>query len=292
MLPLKLRLQRYATQHKAKWETIEQDYVLSWILAGLSSVPVLRDNLVFKGGTCLRKCYFGDYRFSQDIDLSVISNHADLSTSLEQNVQMLCKFIEEKLQAQGERVYFRSEKYVEKEVHPDGQQAYLIEAMLPWHRQFHTKVYIEVTFKETLLLPPVQKSIINPYDDTFDYHLNVYDINEIVVEKMRALLQFAKKLHERGWGRSRVRDYYDLWRIFNTYSTSIRYPIISQLFALKCAFKNIECRDINDLFQEKLMFNVEKEWDVWLKDIVVGELPKHLVVISDLKRIMNQIFKN
>ena len=40
------------------------------------------------------------------------------------------------------------------------------------------------------------------------------------------------------------------------------------------------------------MFNVEKEWDVWLKDIVVGELPKHLVVISDLKRIVNQIFKN
>ena len=61
MLPLKSRLQQYAILHKAKWETVEQDYILSWILAAISLVPELRDNLVFKGGTCLRKCYFGDY---------------------------------------------------------------------------------------------------------------------------------------------------------------------------------------------------------------------------------------
>ena len=61
---------------------------------------------------------------------------------------------------------------------------------------------------------------------TLTIKLEVYDINEIVVEKMRALLQFAKKLHERGWGRSRVRDYYDLWRIFGTYgSCDAKSPI-------------------------------------------------------------------
>ena len=38
------------------------------------------------------------------------------------------------------------------------------------------------------------------------------------------------------------------------------------------------------------MINVEKEWDVWLKDIVVGELPKHVVVIDELKQTMEQIF--
>jgi len=33
-------------------------------------VPSLRETLVFKGGTALKKCYFGDYRFSEDLDFS------------------------------------------------------------------------------------------------------------------------------------------------------------------------------------------------------------------------------
>ena len=39
-------------------------------LAGISAVPELRETLVFKGGTALKKCYFGDYRFSEDLDFS------------------------------------------------------------------------------------------------------------------------------------------------------------------------------------------------------------------------------
>lgn len=33
-------------------------------------VDSLRETLVFKGGTALRKCDFGDYRFSEDLDFS------------------------------------------------------------------------------------------------------------------------------------------------------------------------------------------------------------------------------
>lgn len=42
---------------------IERDYCLAWFLVGLWS-HALRDALVFKGGTALRRCYFVDYRFS------------------------------------------------------------------------------------------------------------------------------------------------------------------------------------------------------------------------------------
>ena len=42
---------------------IERDYCLSWFLFGLAHSP-LRDQLVFKGGTALRRCYFENYRFS------------------------------------------------------------------------------------------------------------------------------------------------------------------------------------------------------------------------------------
>jgi predicted nucleotidyltransferase component of viral defense system len=50
---------------------VEKDYVLGWVLAGIFSHPALADNWVFKGGTCLKKCYFETYRFSEDLDFTL-----------------------------------------------------------------------------------------------------------------------------------------------------------------------------------------------------------------------------
>ena len=69
---LRKRLEEEAHKNGVKWDIIEQDYVLSWVLQGISSVPKLNNSIVFKGGTALRKSYFGNYRFSQDLDFSVI----------------------------------------------------------------------------------------------------------------------------------------------------------------------------------------------------------------------------
>lgn len=46
---------------------VELDYALGWALRGIASNEYLSKRLVFKGGTCLRKCYFPDYRFSEDL---------------------------------------------------------------------------------------------------------------------------------------------------------------------------------------------------------------------------------
>ena len=48
---------------------IEKDYALGWVLAGISNHPALASSWVFKGGTCLKKCYFETYRFSEDLDM-------------------------------------------------------------------------------------------------------------------------------------------------------------------------------------------------------------------------------
>ena len=49
---------------------IERDYVLAWFLTGLAGHP-LREVLAFKGGTALRRCWFQDYRFSEDLDIRI-----------------------------------------------------------------------------------------------------------------------------------------------------------------------------------------------------------------------------
>src|SRR5688572_16734835 len=54
-----------------KAEGVEKDYVLGWTLAGISNNNLLEKNWVFKGGTCLKKCYFETYRFSEDLDFTL-----------------------------------------------------------------------------------------------------------------------------------------------------------------------------------------------------------------------------
>ena len=50
---------------------VEKDYVLGWMLAGINAHDELRESWVFKGGTCLKKCYFETYRFSEDLDFTL-----------------------------------------------------------------------------------------------------------------------------------------------------------------------------------------------------------------------------
>jgi hypothetical protein len=61
---------------------IERDYCLSWFLFGLAQSS-FKDQLIFKGGTALRRCHFKDYRFSEDLDFSLM-REAPLDTVLKE----------------------------------------------------------------------------------------------------------------------------------------------------------------------------------------------------------------
>ncbi len=50
---------------------VEKDYVLGWILDGIYAHEELAESWVFKGGTCLKKCYFETYRFSEELDFTL-----------------------------------------------------------------------------------------------------------------------------------------------------------------------------------------------------------------------------
>ncbi len=53
-------------------DVVEKDYVLGWLLWGIAEHPILGNAWVFKGGTCLKKCYIETYRFSEDLDFTVM----------------------------------------------------------------------------------------------------------------------------------------------------------------------------------------------------------------------------
>ncbi|HQB20906.1 MAG TPA: nucleotidyl transferase AbiEii/AbiGii toxin family protein, partial [Bacteroidales bacterium] len=67
-------IQKIARKVGVRDQQIEKDYVLSWILQGIATHKVLSKSIVFKGGTVLKKVYFENYRFSEDLDFTLLDN--------------------------------------------------------------------------------------------------------------------------------------------------------------------------------------------------------------------------
>ncbi len=51
-------------------DAVEKDYILGWILYGIQN-SMTCNRWLFKGGTCLKKCYFETYRFSEELDFTL-----------------------------------------------------------------------------------------------------------------------------------------------------------------------------------------------------------------------------
>jgi uncharacterized protein len=280
MKPLRTRLQEARKRLGIPWEVLERDYVLSWMLAGIGQVGPLRDALVFKGGSALKKCYFGDYRFSEDLDFSG-TDGVPTGKAMEDAMREACGAAARLLDEYAP-VDVSCERYTEKDPHPGGQEAFTIRVRLPWQRQAHTRVMIEVSVDEKVLKPAQGRKIIHEYGEPLDIEVRVYALEEIVAEKLRAILQHIEKLEDRGWSRSRARDYYDLWRVLGAYRDRMDLTGFASFLREKCAVRKVSFKGAGDFFQEAMMAYVEKTWDQWLGPLVPN-LPPYRIVIGELR---------
>lgn len=71
------QIQRAAAGQGVPEEIIEKDYLIELLLYYLAQDKTLKDKLIFRGGTALKKIYFPDYRFSEDLDF-IVRSGADL----------------------------------------------------------------------------------------------------------------------------------------------------------------------------------------------------------------------
>ncbi|MFQ5891138.1 MAG: nucleotidyl transferase AbiEii/AbiGii toxin family protein [Gemmatimonadota bacterium] len=280
MRPLRTRLQEARKQLGIPWEVLERDYLLSWVLAGIGQVASLRETLVFKGGTALKKCCFGEYRFSEDLDFSGVEG-VPTGDEMERAVREACE-VASKLLDEYAPVEIACERYTEKDPHPGGQEAFTIRARLPWQKQPQTRVMIETAVDEKILKATPKLKIIHEYGEPLDADVRVYALEEIVAEKLRAILQHVEKLEERGWSRSRARDYYDLWRVLGAYRDRMDLTDFEPFLREKCAVRNVAFAGPEDFFQEPMLGYVEKTWDQWLGPLVPG-LPAFDTVIGELR---------
>jgi predicted nucleotidyltransferase component of viral defense system len=288
--PLRKRLEAVSQKTSLRLDILQQDYLLSWILFGVFTHPLLKDNLVFKGGTCLKKCYFGDYRFSQDLDFtakSLLPQGQALFSLLADSI----KNIEVLIKNYAPMEIF-IQKYKEKSPHPFGQEAFTIYGKFPWQTSTPTRVMIEISREEILLFPPQSKALIHDYGEPLEVNIISYSLEEIILEKLRAILQHTKKIHERDWNRSRARDYYDLWKIFGSFEMQLSLNNMSKFLEKKCEKKDVSFIDINAFFDEKMINNVTDTWEEWLGPLV-RDLPLAKTVLKEVKvKIQQKILQS
>ncbi len=176
---------------------IERDYVLAWFLTGLAGNP-LREVLAFKGGTALRRCWFEDYRFSEDLDFTLTR-----PITLEDILAGLGEIFAAVEAACGLRIAFDRD---DRHGHQNSHTFYLhYQGPLPAAND----VKVDITINEVLCFPLQDRPIHRTYDSFDDLPagptVKVYAIEEIVAEKLLALSDRA---------RNEPRDLYDLWYLF------------------------------------------------------------------------------
>ncbi|PID59901.1 MAG: hypothetical protein CSB44_12115 [Gammaproteobacteria bacterium] len=177
---------------------LERDYCLAWFLVGLSRSP-LREQLAFKGGTALKRCYFGDYRFSEDLDFTLTEE-----LPLDDILAALDDIYAEVQRASG--VVFRFSREDRKK-HQNSHTFYLVyEGPLPTSSMKEIKV--DITIRERIVCPLQERLIVRgykEYDDLpDDCAIRAYALDEIIVEKIVALTDRA---------RNEPRDLYDVWHL-------------------------------------------------------------------------------
>ncbi len=285
MKPLKIKIQTECKQKSVPQHVVEKDYALSYILAGIAKQDLLSTTLIFKGGTALKKIFFGDYRFSEDLDFSV--SNAPKNEMLEKELLKAMNISKELLNQYG-AFDVQLKRNPENAPHPQGQEAFIVQVKFPWHPISHCRIKIEITHDEPVILMPQYKSILHGYDEIIDCQVASYHIEEVVAEKMRALLQTHQKLVERGWNRPRARDYYDLWRILKNYGNILDLKRLRNTLDKKCKHRNVFYKLIEDFFTNELVKEARQHWQSTL-GVFVKDLPECDFILEESKLFISKI---
>ncbi len=248
---------------------LERDYCLSWLLVGLSRSP-LRDRLAFKGGTALKKCYFGDYRFSEDLDFTLTQ-----ATPWEEIERGLAAAFGQTQQASGMQI--RLDR-LDRHSHDNSHTFYLAyEGPLPGGPGKSVKA--DITIREPIVLPLEERPVLRGYDEYRDLPedatLRVYSLDEVAVEKVVALLDRA---------RNEPRDLYDLW--FLTANDHVRLPDLLDPVVRKLEFRGLALAQVGKEFAAKEA-RYKKLWQVRLAAQMV-ELPGFDTVYRAVRRTLRQ----
>lgn len=198
---------------------VEQDILIHRLLKIMSASPLFMGKYLFKGGSCLVKCYYGYYRFSVDLDFTWKDQtyfkvgKSEIQKRLKAETTSFGSVLQDAAQELG--LDFKNDSSERRYVEFGGGKRMTTYKL--WKGKEYVKV--QVNYVETLLFKAkklkastlldgveLQKDDQAYFSDFLDHYtpffVEAYDEREILCEKVRAVMtRKAQKL----------RDFYDLF---------------------------------------------------------------------------------
>ena len=210
-------------------QVIEKDYVLGWVLAGIYQQPSLSESWIFKGGTCLKKCYFETYRFSEDLDFTITDpSHIDRD------------FLAGVFRDIGEWIYEKTgielpEAMQDFDIFENPRGSVSCQGKLSYRGPIAPRsgglprIKLDLTPDELLVLPSAKRTIFHDYSDAPEEEITVlcYAYEETFAEKVRALAE-----------RARPRDLYDVINLFRNAEARPRPAVLFDVLQQKCGLRS------------------------------------------------------
>jgi uncharacterized protein len=255
-------IQQKARQDGVRDTQIEKDYILSWILRGIAQHEPLSKCLVFKGGTVLKKIYFDDYRFSEDLDFTLLDPAIT-------NDQLFAWFNEI-------FAYVREAANIplslqDNDEHQDGGINFYIRYVGPLGGIGSNKsVKVDISRSEKLVFAPVLKPVITKYGDLDEHVLLCYPLQEVLVEKLRSVMQ-----------RMQARDFYDIWYLLEEHGLEVEYHYAE--FCEKCTHKGLNPND----FLKKMVERLPQYKARW-KNSMEGQVQE----LPDFEKVLREVQKH
>jgi len=265
-----------AAQAKVDPGIVEKDYVLSKALMALSQSGPVQQSLLFKGGTALKKCYFPEWRFSEDLDF----------TGSELLKPKEIKEIFQTTTENATRLFGVPMRVIEYSQYPKtGDKLTSAQLKLGYDGPLRkasgqkNNIRVDIAFDEKIVSSSNSRLVHRDYTDDIDARLPVYVLEEITAEKLRSILQRAKS-----------RDYFDVWILLKRYKKDIVIDDTLGILKKKCEFKGITFPVVEDFFAPDRVNEAAPFWERGLAH-QVDNLPTFESVLSELREFLSKILK-
>lgn len=285
MIPRK-EIERKAKEYNVSRSTIDKDWVLSHFIDAIFSVEKCKRKLIFKGGTCLRKCYFENFRFSEDLDFTSVDSEFELDESL---LTQIIEIVSERTELPLHLERLTQLKFNDM---PTGFAAIIKfwgadhskNQALPDSKRWTSSIKIEIIQYEKMIFPVIMRPLVHEYSDRHSLakeNIPCYDLREVMSEKLRALIQRSY---------TAPRDYYDIWYLANIVK-DFDWQSIVKAFHEKMKFKNLGFTGIDQLINSENDKMIQAAWMNSLGHQINSQsLPSYTIVKEDLTKLFEKIF--
>ncbi|TFH14619.1 MAG: WYL domain-containing protein [Lentisphaerales bacterium] len=256
------------TEWSLREDVIEKDYVIGWLLWGIGSHAVLRDAWIFKGGTCLKKCYFETYRFSEDLDFTVLPAGPFTPDDV---LPMLDDVVARVHDASGLDFTIQPRRM---KLRPGGSSSEgRVYYRGPRQAPSAGLIKLDLNAEEKLARPPVLRTIAHAFTDALpgDGTVRCYSFEELFAEKIRALGE-----------RTRPRDLYDVVNMHRHSDLRKEPGLIREVLHRKCESKGVDVPSYDGIMSSPVYPELESEWENMLAH-QLPNLPPHSLYVDAMK---------